>query len=177
MRKITTRDDPPPFGINVKGNYILCNSNLLGHGCFLGVMGLFLRIKRKIKEKIREDHPLVSNPVKSSTKPNSPGLDEISSYAEKGTVVVGRLCSFLHNPSSFHLDNSRQGGVPSCPVFCRAVWNGSDYALISGLSTHFPNAGPCKSKGQESSPKPCRRAWKGLGHFSVLVLKWIVLTD
>ena len=57
-RKVThTPRGATRFDIYVKGNYILCNSNLLSHGCFFGVKGVFLSIKRKKEEKIQRDHP------------------------------------------------------------------------------------------------------------------------
>lgn len=44
------------FSAYVKGNYILCNSNFLGHGCFFGVVGYFLVSKGK-RRKSKETTP------------------------------------------------------------------------------------------------------------------------
>ena len=51
------RDDPPPpFDTYVKGDYILCNSNLLSPSCFFGV-SIFKHQKEKEGEKSKETTP------------------------------------------------------------------------------------------------------------------------
>ena len=58
-RKVThTPRGATRFDIYVKGNYILCNSNLLSHGCFFGVMGgIFKHQKEKEGENPKRPPP------------------------------------------------------------------------------------------------------------------------